>query len=357
MTAPHLVVINNVPARYRTASFAALEEEWSQTTGGRMTVVYQARRDPRRRPEWFFSPDEELTFAHRFLSNACLSFSKVTLYRPAAARGVIDGLSPTHLLIAGWDTPVARGALRYATRSGARAVLWVESNTSTGSRAGRALGAVKKRLARRAAAFLVPTEASRSFVRRFAPDASVAVVPNPVSWDRLPKASSTPSRRIIFVGEFSHRKGFDIFLDACRALGPTWSGEAWGKDSEGLGSGAPDNCRLHSGGAPLGEIVQLLRSDDVWAIPSRRDPAPLTYSEALALGLRIVVSPAIAYAQHARGTAGVELMEDMTGEAAAAAVLRVTAADRPSAEAGAEVTNPAWARRVVELFEVAGSRR
>ena len=51
--------------------------------------------------------------------------------------------------------------------------------------------------------------------------------------------------------------------------------------------------------------MPLLRSTDVIVIPSRVDPAPLTYSEGLALGLRVILSDTIAYREHAAQTLGV----------------------------------------------------
>ena len=53
--------------------FASLLTSWHHMTGGSGHVAFQARRDPRRRGEWFFSQDSEISFGHTFLSRQSVS--------------------------------------------------------------------------------------------------------------------------------------------------------------------------------------------------------------------------------------------------------------------------------------------
>jgi glycosyltransferase involved in cell wall biosynthesis len=208
---------------------------------------------------------------------------------------------------------------------------------------------------------VVPTAASAEFVsglsgKRF----DIVLAPNPVDAARL-DAQPSPEQgsRLIFVGDLSARKGFDLFLEACR-LGAErgWTGVAWGRDSEDLATTAPDNCRVVVGGSTLEEIRRELNVADIWCIPSRSDPAPLTFSEALAYGIRVCISDGVAYskgdafawpgvAAHAAGDSA-DLLRVAT---------ELLAQPRPPLEASYVVSVDAWADKVLRsLFSEEGHR-
>ncbi len=103
--------------------------------------------------------------------------------------------------------------------------------------------------------------------------------------------------RMLFVGELSRRKGFDVLVQACEKL--------WGEGLEfGIryaGAGPMEGlARIHSarsGGRAevLGQIggdalLDLFRTSDGFVLPSRWDAWGLVVHEALAAGLPVVVS-------------------------------------------------------------------
>jgi glycosyltransferase involved in cell wall biosynthesis len=197
---------------------------------------------------------------------------------------------------------------------------------------------------------VVPTQASRAHVDSLAGrQVPARMLLNPVDLSRLPDGTSHSRPRAVFLGDLSRRKGFDVLSESAiqlRAQGVET--HAWGRDVDGLGDAAID-IALH-GSAPLKEILPLLRSTDVLVIPSRVDPAPLTYSEALALGLRVVVSKTIAYAGHASATAGAIVSDCSSPRSLARAIIDALEAQRPDPASSRQVTPAHFGTSVVDAL-------
>lgn len=354
-----LLVVNNMPARYRSAPFAALAREWHSATGGDAEVLYQVRRDPLRREEWFFSDHAEMTYRHSFLSPRSMALTKrsMTLYPPRFGIGHIRRLRPTHLFVAGWDTPLSLACAVYARATGATLSLWIESNGSTSKRSGRLANSYKRFILGAASGVLTPTSASLRLVDSLATQQlRFEVVPNPIDLPRIPDREAEPSgRRLIFIGEFSERKGFDLFLEACRlGDGEGWRGLAMGNPVAGVTSDEfPPNVEIVPA-APLETRLGLIHPNDVWCIPSRTDPAPLTYSEALSLGLRVAVSDSIAYAEHAGKTIGAATHQQGSGLDLLRTAETLVDGPRPPRSASDEVSSAGWSRAVLRTL-AAGS--
>jgi glycosyltransferase involved in cell wall biosynthesis len=347
-----LLVVNNLPARYRVSSFDALLSAWRVISeGGEGHVVFQARRDPRRRQEWFFADESEIPFAHTYLSDNSVATKTLTFYRPAFGARLLRSMRPTHLFVAGWDSPAALACAAYARITKARLVLWVESNASTSRRQSRVASQFKRLSLESSSAVLVPSASSLSLVRSLTPKPlQVLVLPNPVTHSRIADAPTGQQKRLLFIGEMTSRKGFDTFMEACRAGAASgWTAIAWGDDREGLATQAPDNCQIRAP-RPIEGIITEFRPDDVWVIPSRTDPAPLTYSEALALGLRVTVSDAIAYQTHAKKTPGAAVHRQGDAVSLLETAELLHRGQRPSAEVGLEVGNEHWATEVAHLI-------
>ena len=268
---------------------------------------------------------------------------------------------PTHIFAAGWDSPLAVSAAIWSRVTRARLGVWVESNASTSAVRNDAADLFRRTYLRSADFAVVPTRSSGDYVlslaRRTVP---LVELKNPVVWQRLPEADpygAPGARRFVFLGDFSMRKGFDRFV---RLVGMGarrgWTGVAWGRDVDGLAKGAHDSLQLRES-RPLADIVPELRSSDVLVIPSRIDPAPLTYSEALALGLRVLVSDSIAYSDDASagpGTAAYPAQDPAAALDAAEALLR---GPRPSPERSQQVTPQYWSRMILDGLMEAGLSR
>lgn len=350
-SSPRLLIINNMPAYYRTAPFAALIAKFSEATeGGSGRVMYQVRRDPARRGEWFFTPDDQLPYDHRFLSPAASASHRRTGYPLRFAARDWAEQPPTHVLVAGWDSPLSWLAAIWGRVPRARVGMWVESNLSTSRHQGRLIGQARKSLLAGVDFVLVPTSGSGQYVESLAKRSVPALqLLNPVAMPRLPDEDDAgQGKRLVFLGDLSGRKGFDVLcavLSAGEADG--WTGVAWGRDVEGRASAAPANLEVMES-RPIGQILPSLRSTDILVIPSRVDPAPLTFSEGLALGIRTIVSDTIAYGEVAHGIPGCARAQGADADSYLAAANALFGEERPSATAGEQVSPAFWADRVTD---------
>ena len=261
-----LLIINNLPSFYRIKPFEDLEIRWRFATGGPTVCLFQARRNYHQREEWFFTPDDDITVPHQFLSQKTVKIGRRVTYLPRFGIRSISSFRPSHILVAGWDTPVALAAARYRrSHSSTRLMSWVESNPSTTSRSGRFANGLRGAFFRSADAALVPTKASANYVTALrGSDLPILEAPNAVHLARIParpRAEPSASRRLVFLGDLSHRKGFDLFLRACNLLASSgWTAVAWGADTEGLASAVPANCAVQSG-SMLSSVIPKLRAD------------------------------------------------------------------------------------------------
>jgi glycosyltransferase involved in cell wall biosynthesis len=349
---PRLLIYNNVPSFYRTRAFIELISEWTERTGGEALVVYQARRDLHHRAEWFHSPDQDLVYPHAFLSPATVRICGRVTYAPRFGTSLLRDFRPTHLVVPGWDTSFTLAAAAYSRASGARRVAWVESNSSTGAGVRtRWLDPLRRFVLTGLHGCLVPTQASADLVRKFAGDSvRLLCLPNPVTLPRLAGSAGGPPRRLVLVGDLSYRKGFDLLAEALRLeAAHSWSGCAFGQDTEGMAKSAPDNL-LVQGDRNQQEVLAELDPDrDVWVIASRSDPAPLVFSEAMCLGFRVVLSDAVAYAQDHRFP-GLEVMQSGSAASLLAAAERVAAHGRPSPRVTERYSSAYWARALCDLL-------
>lgn len=346
-----LLIINNMPAFYRTAPFAALIERFAEFTGGVGKVAYQVRRDPNGRGDWFFTSDADLPYEFYFSSAETKPSSSVTGYPLRIDWRLWSAYRPTHIFAAGWDSPLSVSAAAYSRARRTPMGVWVESNPSTSMRQGRFSNLFRRGFLRSASFSVVPTQASAAYVRALSGrEMPIRQLLNPVSWNRLDDCTASSDRRMVFIGDLSRRKGFDVFRDVVSSgLAHGWTGVAWGRDIENLARDVPGNLQIHAA-RPLQSVLPHLRSSDVLVIPSRVDPAPLTYSEALALGLRVLVSDSIALAEHARVTTGADVMTVTNGASVHVAAARLLSGPRPGKEASELVTPEHWASEVLRGF-------
>jgi len=104
----------------------------------------------------------------------------------------------------------------------------------------------------------------------------------------LPKRSERA--RILFVGGDFERKGGRDLLEAARLLGDACELDlVTGSEVPQLPAGV--RARVHRGLKPQSDkLVQLYRSADIFALPSRGDCMPQAVAEALACGLPVVAT-------------------------------------------------------------------
>ncbi|HEY6538907.1 MAG TPA: glycosyltransferase, partial [Candidatus Dormibacteraeota bacterium] len=182
--------------------------------------------------------------------------------------------------------------------------------------------------------------------REFSFAGRIDVIPNGVSLpDEQVRAASLGARvkghgaqpksrqlRAVWIGTSAYRKGLDIALAAvarARSCGLDVSLTVIGLEGRGAGQGAPAPASsgvAYAGRVAPEEVGRVLAQSDVLLSPTRYEPFGMAVFEALALGLPVIGSPAIAWQV---GPAG-EIVADEDPEQYRAALARLA---KPEARA------------------------
>ena len=167
------------------------------------------------------------------------------------------------------------------------------------------LSPYQKRLARasyrRAARVLPDSPLAERALRQFQPNARYEVVPEVVDIDGFAAGACAdrlrPGRHIVAVSSLEERKGLDYLIQAIRQLVAdgrdltlTVVGE--GPDRKTLEDQAEGLPVALVGSRSRDEIASLLRTADVFAMPTLADPFGISAVEAVAAGVPVVVTSA-----------------------------------------------------------------
>jgi L-malate glycosyltransferase len=156
----------------------------------------------------------------------------------------------------------------------------------------------------RAARALPVSQHLREAIRSYRIDGPFEVVPNVVDTSLFfapdeGRQNGTPERRLLFVGnlEPSQHKGFPTLLRALADLGDRrrdWLLDVVGDGPERtsyeksvMELGLGEHVTFH-GSRPKPDIAQMMRTADLFVLPSRFDNLPCVIVEALASGLPVV---------------------------------------------------------------------
>jgi len=177
------------------------------------------------------------------------------------------------------------------------------------------------------------TEGWAAFVRSFAPQARVAVVPNAVALPRRLDEGDGRAEpgRILFLGRVEAAKGVAELLDAAAALAPRFpalrlvlagSGDlaAWRRAADQRGIG--DRVELTGWLDAAGCAEQLARAS-VFCLPSHAEGLPMALLEAMAAGKAVVASAVGGIPEALRDGENGLLVPPQDGTALAGALARV----------------------------------
>lgn len=349
-----VALLTEIPAPYRLPLFNALAERVD------LDVLFLRDRQPdrlydphveERRFRWSVLPGTDLTVRGRwFVLNA-----PVTL-RLRRAEAVILG---------GWNEPAFWEALTVCALRRVPVVVWVES-TGSDRRSGR-LEPLKRRLLRLPAAFLVPGQASRAYLRALGvDDGRIVTAPNAVDVSIFARTEREPHDgpvRILAISRLAPEKGFDVLLRAVEGLPVEVALAGAGPEEKRLRRLAGPNVRF-LGHVPRDDLPAVLATADVYVLPARSEPWGMTLNEAALAGLPLVSTTAAGAAHELieDGVNGFVVPPDDT-DALRGALQRLVedepfrrAAGERSLELGARLTPERWADAVAGLATSLSSR-
>jgi glycosyltransferase involved in cell wall biosynthesis len=214
------------------------------------------------------------------------------------------GLRPPELFIeSSWATPAFNALTREVKLSGGKVVAMVDNRWKNNLR--QWLGAVYFRLRLRGLydAAWVPGASTRQFCRKLGlPDARIYDRLYSGWTERFPAGPPLDERpqRMLFVGQYIHRKGLDLLVDAWRRFSadePDWQLELFGS-----GELQPLLERELPGAAirpfeQTDEISAAMRAARFFVLPAREDHWPLVVHESASSGCGLVLSTNIGNAR------------------------------------------------------------
>jgi glycosyltransferase involved in cell wall biosynthesis len=301
------VLSTNIPTPYRLAFFSVLADEMASRRI-ELEVIFYARSEPNR--HWrmdLAAQPYRWTVLPGLHPNLRSLYPHVNPTLPLAVRRA----RPTWLLVAGaWNTPSSLMALSRTLSGPGVRLFWSEGHAQAVLHAAGPIAAARRRVLRHYDGFVVPNEASERFVSQ--------EVPGPLRFLRLPNTVDEayylagpgaprpavraslgiePADRVLLcVAQLTERKGVLELAEAVRLLPDAQRRHAvlvFAGDGELAGrlAGIADGVRTRLLGHVDREVVRRwLHAADLFVLPSRVDPNPLSAIEAAFSGTPLVLS-------------------------------------------------------------------
>jgi len=293
-----LVIVHNILAPYRVPLF----NELGKSLDGQLAIVL-GRDTHRKRRRWSV-PWQDVSFQVEMLRTVGMAHGERAFDVSYGVRRILDRLSPEVVVLGGWDLSASWSSLRWCRRRAVPTVAWVESGVASGSFRDPLSTLVRRRFLDGCDAALVSSDAAAAFVNQLRPGLPTTVVRNAVGLSALHALPVPTARSALFVGELSQRKGVDVLLEALPGLLQQLERVAIVGDGQ-LRSAVADAARRQERVRYLGflegqRLVDAYASAGVIVAPSRKDPAPLVASEALAAGRPLVLGPGVGNADDLR---------------------------------------------------------
>jgi glycosyltransferase involved in cell wall biosynthesis len=293
-----LVIVHNILAPYRVPLFNELE----QSLDGQLSVVLT--RDTHRKRRRWSVPWQDVSFRAELLRTVGIAHGERVFDVSFGVRRTLDRLSPDVVVLGGWDMSASWSSLRWCHHRAVPAVAWVESGVATGSFRDPLSSLVRRRFLDGCSASLVSGDAAAAFVNQLRPGLPTTVVRNAIGLSALHALPASSTRSALFVGELSQRKGVDVLLEALPGLLQHLERVVIVGDGQlrpAVADAARRMERVHYLGFLEGpRLVDAFASAGVVVAPSRKDPAPLVASEALAAGRPLVLGPGVGNANDLR---------------------------------------------------------
>lgn len=304
---PRALWLTNIPSPYANHRYGLLAEHLG-ALGIDFDVIFLAWSESDR--HWRFAPDD-LPFPHRRVPGIQPAIGTRRMHVNPGVVAALRHPHPALAVVAGYSAPSLAVAPFVLPRSTVR-LLWSETQAASEESPNATVRAVKRRLHERYDGFVVPGDTQRDYIHALAP----ATVGRPVI--RLPHivdesryhdrvrelrgdADSVRARFGVGADEqlwvtaarLEPRKGVDALLPLLQGVDGVRLVVA------GTGSQLPlleeltTTRRLpvtFAGHVDLDTMLGLYAAADLFALPSRRDPSPVSAVEAAAAGLPLLLS-------------------------------------------------------------------
>lgn len=291
-----LVTVTNIPTPYRTAFFNVLQQELEKI-GESLHVLYCAETEPDR--HWQFKPEENL-YDYTFLKGLHFEIGGVYPHINFGLVRKLKKLNPRWILLAGsWIAPATFSILARKSSLGAPVIFWSEGHADAQVRSGGIVEMLRKKTYSAIDYFAVPNARSADYAQQYHPGAKIAYLPNTVDErffsEDLGKKSEVRARLglpedktvIVLVSTLDSRKGVLEFYDAFAKAnhqnlyvvqvgqGPYYEELKARIARDDMGG----RYRL-AGQQERDAVRSYLAAADVFALPTKSDPNPLSPIEA-----------------------------------------------------------------------------
>jgi glycosyltransferase involved in cell wall biosynthesis len=295
-----VVILTNIPTPYRTAFFNQLDFELKKSNS-KLHVLYCAKTEPRR--FWDFK-EEDQDFEYTFLKGFHPVIKNTYPHINFSVLKALKKLNPKQLIIAGsWNTPTILFAL-FLYKSKAKKLFWSEGHQDAQRSKSSFISNLRKYIFKKFDGFLVPNENSRKYIYTIlnSNNVDVCFLPNTIdevffdeelidSKIKLREKFSIDisSRVIVLVSTLSDRKGVLQFINAYINFSSSkklkydvfilGTGELQEKIEKLLMSKSNKDIHL-LGHVHMKQVREILKMSDIFALPTKLDPNPLTPIEA-----------------------------------------------------------------------------
>ena len=302
-----LVLVTNIPTPYRTAFFNTLQQELLQVEQS-LHVVYCSKTETGR--HWNFNAEEN-NYPFTFLKGWHPEFKGYYPHINFGLLSTLKKLKPKWIMMAGsWNAPATVSIILNKKKLQCPLLFWSEGHFDAQVRANKYVDFLRKTILNQINYYVVPNVKSKEYILHYNSDAVVDFLPNTVDeqFFSLSKNDSKEEYRIqnnlpldktvlVLVSSLDTRKGVLDFYEAFKyakqnnlyvvQIGTGDFYEILKKNI--VADGLENNYRL-TGQLNSKEVRSYLIAADVFVLPTKSDPNPLSPIEAAFLKKALLVS-------------------------------------------------------------------
>lgn len=300
-----LTIITNIPTPYRTAFFNVLNEELLKINKS-LHVIYCAETETGR--HWKFSAHEN-KYSYTFLKGFHPEFKNFYPHINFGLISCLKKLKPDWVLLAGsWNAPATINVL--LNKINCPVLFWSEGHIDAQVRSNKYVDYLRNKILNNIKYFVVPNIKSKDYIHHYNSDAIIDFLPNTVDEDFFSLSSEdskieSRNRKnlpldktiIVLVSSLDQRKGVMEFYNAFKKSDiknlytvQIGTGEFYDTLKEKI---TADNLSDHyvlTGQLEAKDVREYLIAADIFALPTKSDPNPLSPIEAAFLKKSLLVS-------------------------------------------------------------------